>query len=110
MWLFRHGHVTAHTPLFVTALVAVWIETGWVMGAWDLLSLLGSGNHAHAENHMQAFWEGLVERHDPTVMGSRGEGDPTLEGREGPHANKDGSRSLSKLGIRVGEATEHRLS
>lgn len=41
MWLLRQGHVTAHTPLFVTALVAVWIETGWVVGERDLQSPLG---------------------------------------------------------------------
>lgn len=80
MWLLRQGHVTAHTPLFVTALVAVWIETGWETGTCCVL--LGSGNHTHAENHMEASWGGLVERYDPTVMGSRGERGPTLEGRE----------------------------
>lgn len=64
MWLLRQGHVTAHTPLFVTVLVTMLIETGWVVTDWDLLSpgaLWGSGRYENAKKHLEDFWGGLVE-------------------------------------------------
>lgn len=57
MWLLRQGHVTAHTPLFVTALVTTLIKTGWVVGHLLGLTLfLGSHNCENTKNQVEAFW------------------------------------------------------
>lgn len=57
MWLLRQGHVTAHTPLFVTALVTMLIKTGWVVRhLLGLTLLLVSHNCENTKNQVETFW------------------------------------------------------